>query len=324
MKLKKCIYIVIFCCLMPAAWAYEPENVPLPAVGSLVSNPDGILSETAVQQINSTCLSLYRQTDVELAVVAIQDMNGYEAADFAQRLFMHWGIGDKQRNTGVLILLATDSRDIRIQTGGGVEGLLPDATCDRILGENMVPYLSNDQWDEGLLAGAQAIKEVLSSPEAQAELLLGFTPADTELSDAICVYLMIACCILILFASLLYRDMRPRVGETDKQRMQRQSGTWQLLIAASIFFPLPVCFLAFWFYRHGGKAISAMLSEAAKKAAEEERQRNQNDPWKGGNNGGFYIGGFGGGSGRSSGGFGGGFGGFGGGASFGGGAGRKF
>ena len=171
---------------------------------------------------------------------------------------------------------------------------------------------------------AQAIKEVLSSPEAQAELLLGFTPADTELSDAICVYLMIACCILILFASLLYRDMRPRAGETDKQRMQRQSGTWQLLIAASIFFPLPVCFLAFWFYRHGGKAISAMLSEAAKKAAEEERQRNQDNPWKGGNNGGFYIGGFGGGSGRSSGGFGGGFGGFGGGASFGGGAGRKF
>ena len=133
MQLQKFIYIAIFCCLMPRAWAYEPENVPMPAAGSLVSNPDGILSETAVEQINSTCLSLYRQTDVELAVVAIEDMNGYDAANFAQRLFMHWGIGDKQRNTGVLNLLATDSRDIRIHTGGGVEGLRPYATCDQIL-----------------------------------------------------------------------------------------------------------------------------------------------------------------------------------------------
>ena len=158
MKQKICIYIAFLCCILPKTWAYQPENVPLPqrtssAYSGFVSNPDGILSPAAVEQINQTCYQLYRTSEAELAVVAIRDIEGYDMADFAQRLFMHWGIGDRQRNTGVLIILATDSRDIRIHTGGGIEGLLPDAACSSIISDVMVPYLSEDQWDEGIVAG---------------------------------------------------------------------------------------------------------------------------------------------------------------------------
>lgn len=324
MKQKICIYIAFLCCILTPTWAYQPENIPLPAKtastgNGFVSNPDGILSAGAVEQINRTCYALYRCSEAELAVVAVRDIEGYDIADFAQRLFMHWGIGDKQRNTGVLLLLATDSRDIRIHTGGGIEGLLPDAECSRIISDVMVPYLAADQWDEGLAAGADAIAATLSTTEAQQELLLGWTPASSDGIMAVCVYLMIACLILIAMSILLYKDMRTRTGETTSAWQRRLSGTWQLLICATIFFPLPLFFLARWFYRHGGREIQAMLNaEARKRAAEAARH-------SAAANSGFYIGGsgFGGGSHRG-GGFGGGFGGFGGGSSFGGGASGKF
>lgn len=314
--------ILFFLALAPMAGAYSPESLPNPqlASGSFVCNPDGILSLQEEADIDNICRALRRQTDVELAVVAIADADGWEAADFAQMVFNRWGIGAKDRNTGAMILLITGSRDIRIHTGGGLEGLLPDALCERIIDEAMLDLLREEQWGTALSAGARAISSILDSDENRAELLLGFVPANSDTSDFICGYLIAAFALLILLAILLYRDMRPRAYELDEQRMRRQSGTWQLLLLCAIFFPMPVAMLTRWFYKHGGREIKAMLDaeakiRAAKAAAEAEAARRN-----GFGGGGFYGGGFG--SGRGGGGFSGGS--FGGGMSFGGGAGRKF
>lgn len=321
------IYLIIlfFLSLAPVASAYSPESLPNPqtVASAFVCNPDGILSAQEEAEINNICYSLQKKTDVELAVIAIQNADGYEAADFAQKVFNRWGIGKKDRNTGAMILLITGSRDIRIHTGGGLEGLLPDAICERIIDEAMIEPLREQQWGKALTYGAMSISAILSDESAQAELLLGFVPATSETSDIICGYLILACVLLIILSILLYRDMRPRAYETDGERMRRQSGTWQMLLLCAIFFPMPIALLTRWFYKHGGKEIKAMLDaeakiRAAKAAAEAEAARKN-----GFGNGGFYGGGFGG---SSRGGFGGGFGGgsFGGGMSFGGGAGRKF
>jgi len=314
--------ILFFILLSPIAFAYTPESLPNPqaTASSFVCNPDGILSAEDAALIDQLCYQLRKETEAELAVIAIQDANGYEAADFAQQVFNRWGIGSKERNSGVMILLITGSRDIRIHTGGGLEGLLPDALCDQIIEEYMLEDLSNGQWGEGLLAGAQAIWGQLTTDSAKAELLLGFKPANSDVSDAICAYLIFSLLALIALSILVYKDTQPRASEDDTQRMRRQSGGWALTRVGAIFFPLTVAFLCLWYYRHGGKAIQAMLNEDARKraaaaAAEAARQRES-----GNFGGGFYGGGFG--SGRS-GGFGGG-GSFGGGISFGGGAGRKF
>lgn len=313
--------ILIFLLICPLSWAYSPESLPnpMPVVGSFVCNPDGILTPAEAQQIDYLCHQLRKQTEVELAVIAIENADGWEAADFAQAVFNRWGIGTKERNTGAMILLITGSRDIRIHTGGGLEGLLPDALCEQIIDEQMIDPLRAQQWGNALLAGAATINALLTREEVQAELLLGFVPATSDTSDFICGYLILALALLILLAILLYRDMRPRAYETDQQRMRRQSSIWQMLFICAIIFPLPIAMLTRWFYKHGGREIKAMLDEDARRraAAAAEAARRSNSGFNGG---GFYGGGFGG-SGRG-GGFSGGS--FGGGMSFGGGAGRKF
>lgn len=322
------IYTIIafFCLLAPIRAAWTPSNLPNPqtTASAFVCNPDGLLSPQTVVELNRLCRQLQQQTEAELAIVAVQSIGDADAADFAQQLFRQWGIGRADRNTGILLLLATDSRDIRIHTGGGIEGLLPDATCERILQERMMEPLGQGLWDAGILAGTQAICTLLSSDDARAEILLGFTPATSDLSDALCTYLAIGCLALLLLSLVVYKDTQPLLGETPQQRIQRQTMGWSATRVCAFLFPLPVLFLAWWYYRHGGKAIQATLNEAARKqreALERERRNHPQGPNSFGS-GGFFIGG----GGHRSGGFGGGFGGgsFGGGTSFGGGAGGKF
>lgn len=317
------LFILFFLCLSVSSRAYSPESLPNPQTmtGSFICNPDGLISPANAEQIDAICHRLQRLTDVEMAIIAIEDADGIDAFEFAQSVFNRWGIGRKDRNTGVLILLITGSRDIRIHTGSGLEGLLPDATCEQIIDEVMLEPLRQQEWGVALTAGAAAVSSILDREENRAELLLGFVPATSETSDFICGYLILAFLLLIILAVLLYKDMLPRAFELDEHRMRRQSGIWQMLLFCAIFFPLPVALLTRWFYKHGGREIKAMLDEEARKRAEAAaaaaREANRNNGFGGG---GFYGGGFGGG--HRGGGFSGGS--FGGGMSFGGGAGRKF
>lgn len=320
---KFCLFIAFFCSLSVFSTVYSPTTVPNPKQKdsrTYVANPDGVLSPSMEAQLNQLAASLQKEVEVELAVVAIEEMDGWspDAFDFAQKLFNHWGIGAKGKNTGVLILLVTHSRDIRIHTGGGLEGLLPDAVCEEIVNYAMVPYLQNDKWDEGLWAGAVATGKRVTTDAAKAELLLGYTPKTSDVSDVICGYLMLAFLVLALLSIWVYKDQQLRGRLQHEQWIRAAMGSWQCVAIAGLLFPLPVYFLRRWYKQHGGKDIQALMDaqmkEQARKAA------------RSGNGSGVYFGSMGGGRGGFGSGFGGGFSGgsFGGGRSFGGGFGRKF
>lgn len=173
------VIALVMTCLSVQAKAYTPQTVPHPRsmdADAFVSNPDAILSAAEVEAIQQVAQQLNRMNGVELVTVVLDDIGHADAFDFSLELFNHWGIGRSNDNTGVLIFFALQSRDIRITTGGGVEGLLPDATCSRILEDEMIPLLSRGHYGEGLLAGNKAIARQLTDQRAMAELLLGYKP----------------------------------------------------------------------------------------------------------------------------------------------------
>lgn len=172
-----CLLIVALLCCTAVHAAYTPKTVPHPRTSSadaFVSNPDGILTAEQQSEIQQVAKQLYDISGVELVTVVLDDIGHADAFDFSVELFNHWGIGRREQNTGVLILFAKRSRDIRITTGGGVEGLLPDAVCEQILDETMIPALKRGKYAQGLLAGNRAIAERLTSQQAKEELLLGY------------------------------------------------------------------------------------------------------------------------------------------------------
>lgn len=164
---------LLFCLLLlfalsAGAATYRVEDVPnVQRMDSrrYVSNPDGILSETTVARLDALCASLRERGLAQVAVVAVDDIEGGDTFTFAVDLFDSWGVGGKKSNNGLGILLVRDLREIRFVTGGGIEGVLPDALCKRIQMQYMLPAFRNGDYDAGMLAGVEAAAQLLEGGE---------------------------------------------------------------------------------------------------------------------------------------------------------------
>ncbi|MDE5695346.1 MAG: TPM domain-containing protein, partial [Alistipes sp.] len=143
----------------------EVPNVQLADRTRYVSNPDAILSPAAVARIDSLCGALRAQGLAQVAVAALDDIEGGDPFSFAMRLFGGWGVGRRDVDNGLGILLVRDLHEIRFVTGPGLEGVLPDALCKRIQLNFMLPYFREDNYDAGMVAGVAAVAELLSSGE---------------------------------------------------------------------------------------------------------------------------------------------------------------
>lgn len=122
----------------------------------------GVFSEQERQDLNARLEEFERQTTAQIAVVALPEIGGGEIDDFSARLFKLWGIGAKGKDNGVLLLAALQERKVRIEVGYGLEPVLPDAACGRIIDEAVIPSFRGQKYAEGLARGAQRIMERVS------------------------------------------------------------------------------------------------------------------------------------------------------------------
>ena len=145
----------------------DVPNVQLRDRTQFVSDPEGIVADSAKQEINSVIAHIRDSLGVQTAVVVLPaiDSEYSSSKEFATKLLGTWGIGEKGKDNGLLILLitggGTGSRRIEMETGYGLEEVLPDALCKIIQTERMVPLLKEEKWGEGLLAGVQEVQKIL-------------------------------------------------------------------------------------------------------------------------------------------------------------------
>lgn len=162
---KTLLFCLLLLLVLPAGAAtYRVEDVPnVQRIDSrrYVSNPDGILSAETVARLDALCALLRERGLAQVAVVAVDNIEGGDTFSFAVDLFDRWGVGGKKSNNGLGILLVRDLREIRFVTGGGVEGVLPDALCKRIQMRYMLPAFRNGDYDAGMLAGVEAAAQLL-------------------------------------------------------------------------------------------------------------------------------------------------------------------
>jgi uncharacterized protein len=100
-------------------------------------------------------------TSNQIAIVIVEDLNGYDANEYATALGRKWGVGGKQFNNGVVILISTGggegNRDAYIAPGYGLEGAIPDITAQKILDYELIPNFKNDDYFRGLNETVDAI-----------------------------------------------------------------------------------------------------------------------------------------------------------------------
>ncbi|QMW01075.1 TPM domain-containing protein [Spirosoma foliorum] len=169
------LFFLFVCGGIPSvvAQTYTLETVPNPKQSRsshYVSNPDHILSGSAVSQIDAMLGKLEDSTTAQVAVVCVNSIGESAPKDFATALFRKWGLGYQKKNNGLLVLLVKDQHRIEMETGYGLEGILPDAICKRIQAESIVPLAKIGDFDGAMLAGVQEITNRISTPEATKEV----------------------------------------------------------------------------------------------------------------------------------------------------------
>ncbi len=151
-------------CLAIQAKEYTIQEIPMVHLQDrtrYVSNPDNILSPSAVATMDSILYVLEQKTGIQTLVVAVTGIEGGDCFDFAYRLGKEMGVGQKERDNGLVILLSTDERCIQFATGYGLEGVLPDAICKRIQSRYMVEHLGKEDWTTGMIEGIRAVNGYL-------------------------------------------------------------------------------------------------------------------------------------------------------------------
>ncbi len=173
---------------------------PFPKPEGLVNDFAAVISPAYKEKIAALTGELLKKTGIPIVVVTMPDMGGAEYNDYANRLYSAWGIGKKGEDKGVLIFVAVKERKMRIETGYGVEGSLPDGLVGEIRDQYMVPYLKENKFGEGLYAGAAAVAGVIA--KASGVKLTGQVPKMTAKKRSGFSFLpLIFILIIILFIS---------------------------------------------------------------------------------------------------------------------------
>ena len=133
-----------------------------PAPTGYVNDFAGVLKPETVRELNDTLASLKEKTGAEVVVVTVKTLGSLDVSTYAVRLMKEWGIGSKERNDGVLILVSTGERKVRIEVGYGLEPLITDAKSGMIRDEYLVPRLRENDYDGGLKSGALAIAALIA------------------------------------------------------------------------------------------------------------------------------------------------------------------
>jgi uncharacterized protein len=123
-----------------------------------VSDFAGIIDAQSQAKLEALSKKLDQEKSAQLAIVTVEKLNGMPIKDFATQLFNRWGIGDKETNRGVLILLSKDDHQYRVATGLGLELILTDEKC-AALGKEMVPQLRKGEYGAALLRLANRIAD---------------------------------------------------------------------------------------------------------------------------------------------------------------------
>lgn len=141
---------------------FSQDGIPdKPQPSRLVNDYAGILSTTEVNALEQKLVHFNDSTSTQIVIVIVNDLGGRDEADFADRLGEKWGVGQKGKNNGIVILIkptgGQGQRKARISVGYGLEGVIPDATARRIVDNEMIPYFKKNQFYQGLDASVNIL-----------------------------------------------------------------------------------------------------------------------------------------------------------------------
>ena len=173
--------IIIAGCLLILSSSAVAATLPTPT--GYVNDFANVLDSPTKNQLEQFLSAFEATTGEEVAVVTVESLEGAPIEDYAVRLYQQWGIGKKGKDNGILILVAPNDRQARIEVGYGLEGVINDAMAGRIIRDQMVPAFREGNYGAGILQGTQVVVSILAK-DAGIQLNMGAGPVLSDSSQA--------------------------------------------------------------------------------------------------------------------------------------------
>lgn len=258
--MKRLVLIFSLLCIwLPSLHALQPgdvENVHMKDRTRFVSDMAGAMTPAARVQADSLLASMWRLSSAEPVVVIVPELGGEDIDDFATRLFTQWGIGKKDKDNGVLVLISVGDRKAVIRTGYGAEGVLPDVIASNIIRHDMAPHFRNGDYDGGVLAALATMNGALTSDEAREELLSEYANdagAGGGDADLFSFYLSFSALVgagLLMLVLVVYLSSRHQPTSNAYGRLQSLKLPSLVATVLALGFPLPAYIVLVLLMRH--------------------------------------------------------------------------
>jgi uncharacterized protein len=149
--------------------ALDAGMPPFPELTGPVVDDAHLLPQDVFDQLSQKLAAYSQANGTQLVVVTLPTLNGYPIEDYGYQLGRHWGIGQKGKNNGVLLIVDAGDREVRIEVGYGLEGTLTDAQSFLIIHNVIVPRFRRGDYAGGITAGGDAILSVLGGRQLAAD-----------------------------------------------------------------------------------------------------------------------------------------------------------
>ncbi|CAM0120530.1 Glycine rich protein [Stenotrophomonas maltophilia] len=227
--------LALLLCLLPLPVLAEAA---IPALDDPVMDTANALSASTRATLREQALQLQARKGAQLQVLVVPSVGDDGIEAYAQRVFEQWQLGRAGVDDGVLLLVAVQDRRVRIQTGYGLEGTIPDAYAARIIDKAIVPRLREGDLDQGLLDGSKVLVALIDGeplPPREDSSARNLLPADWRTGDSV-----VALTLLVGFLAGLWRSpprllaTRTEAEFSGKRRERRRKA-----LAANAAMPRP-------------------------------------------------------------------------------------
>ncbi len=153
-----------------------------PALSGRVVDAADIIPADVEASLDAKLTAFEQRTQRQFVVATVASLDGYDIADYGYQLGRHWGLGDQERDDGVILLVAPNDRKVRIEVGYGLEPVLTDGYSTLIVQNTILPAFKAGDMPGGIVAGADAIIKQLELPPEEAAKVA--QAAETQASES--------------------------------------------------------------------------------------------------------------------------------------------
>ena len=164
---------LVFAAALAACGSPQPAKAPgpdFPALTGRVVDQADLLTSAQEQQLSAASEALEREVGPQFVIATVPSLEGYPILEYSIDLGRHWGVGNRDRNDGLILLVAPNERQVRISVGNGLERRVTDPYAARVIQEQMLPRFRAGDMSGAILTGSRKLIERLRSRQSDAEI----------------------------------------------------------------------------------------------------------------------------------------------------------